>query len=173
MPNCSDCGTEVQATDKFCRQCGKILKVRTGETGQPIDPSKNAQLPPKPELAALASNPYDINKPAGPSGATVQQSAEKAKPTPEEIVEFYKWRQSVKTPSVAPQPAVEFAKSTAGIQRDLRNITKDVKQELTNAMKAPAQPSAPAANIQPAAPKLTPEEMTEFKKWQQAAKGTS
>ena len=170
MPNCINCGTEIQETDKFCRECGKSLKATSGGVSQP-NISKMSQ----PTLES--STPF-----------AVEPKPSEIKLSPAEMVEFQKWQRTVKggnqvqttsnKPATVPQQAGEFAKTTGDIFRSFREISDGIKKDLRDVTNISTKPSPPAANVPappqvaqtPQKPQLSPEEMIEFNKWRQLVK---
>ena len=158
MPNCFNCGLEVQVTDKFCRECGKSL-------------IKPAVLDVPPEGAPGSNKPHPAEN----------------KLSPAEMIEFQRWQKMVKggnpvkitsdKSATVPQQAGELAKTTGDIFRSFRDISDGIKRDLAGvadvANKSPTtatQAKVVAPSKQPAKPQLSPEEMIEFEKWRQSVK---
>jgi len=168
MAICGNCGTEVQAEDKFCRECGKSLITTT---------DKVDVLAYSPAPAVIEPTHTDSEQFSRVSDVPMQKLSDTAKLSPEEMVEFYKWRKSVKgdVPTIStPQPVLEIAKTTGEFLRSFAGLSNEVKQEFVKAMN-PDKPTPTAALPQKVVekPKLSPEEMVEFDKWRKLVKRES
>jgi len=172
MPNCTNCGTEIQVTDKFCRECGKSLTAPSERVSSQNGTSKGSQPSLESPLAAPIAGEL---KPSG------------IKLSPAEMIEFQKWQKTVKganpiqatsnKPATMPQQAGEFAKTTGDIFRSFREISDGIKRDLSNVTNISSKSSPPTTNVPapqaaqtPQKPQLSPEEMIEFNKWRQLVK---
>jgi hypothetical protein len=165
MPNCHNCGTGIDSTDKFCRNCGTSL-ARSDQADQ----SKDSKLPPE--------TPKEI-----PS--VVEQKSPGNSLSPTEMAEFQRWQKMVKGPPpqqqtakkpIVAQQAGELAKTTGDFFRSFREISDGVKKDINSALEPANKTSstrAPAVNPvskPPEKPQLSPEETIEFNKWRQLVK---
>ena len=148
MPNCANCGTEMQPTDKFCRECGKS-SAPAPSTIEPKSPETKLSPAEMIEFQRWQKMVKGVN--------TLPQAPQKP---------------------AATQQTEEFAKTAADFFRSFREITDGVKKDINGALdaanKTPTSaqrtPTPAAAANEPVKPQLSPEETVEFNKWRQMVK---
>jgi hypothetical protein len=147
MPNCTNCGTEMQPTDKFCRECGKS-SVPAPSTIEPksseikLTPAEMVEFQKWQKMVKGTSQPQASQKPTA-----ANQAEDFAKITGD----FFR----------------SFREITDGVKKDINGTLDAANKTPTSAPRGPA--SVPVTK-EPVKPQLSPEETIEFNKWRQMVK---